>query len=115
MNKTGIIITILHRVNGDTTPSSHIVNPPYQHPAPYTPSPEQPLEESIDWEKRMDALDELERWIQILEDSKSRQIFQVINPYYIFWEKHADLKKSMESMIQAQNDPFDMIEVRLSR
>jgi len=26
MNKTGIIITTLHRVNGDTTPPSHIVN-----------------------------------------------------------------------------------------
>ena len=26
MNKTGIIITTLHRTNGDTTPPSHIVN-----------------------------------------------------------------------------------------
>ena len=49
---------------------------PYQHPASYTPSPEQPLEESIDLEKRMEALDELERRIQILEDSKSHQIFK---------------------------------------
>ena len=35
--------------------------PPYQHPASYTPSPKQPLEELIDWEKRMEALEELER------------------------------------------------------
>jgi len=48
---------------------------PYQHPAPYTLSPEQPLEESIDWENRMEALEELERQIQILEDSKSCQNF----------------------------------------
>ena len=48
---------------------------PYQHPASYTPSPEQPLEKSIDWEKRMEALDELERRIKILEDSKSCQNF----------------------------------------
>ena len=63
MNKTGIIITTLHRVNGDITPPSHIVESycqlPYQHPASYTPSPEQPLEESIDWEKRMEALESL--------------------------------------------------------
>ena len=34
--------------------------PPYQHPASYTPSPEQPLEEPINWKKRMEALEELE-------------------------------------------------------
>ena len=50
--------------------------PPYQYIASYTPSPEKSLEESIDWEKRMEALDELERRIQILENSKSRQNFQ---------------------------------------
>ena len=63
----------------------------------------------------MEALDELERRIQILEDSKSRQNFQVIDPYSIFQEEHADLEKSMESMIQFQSDPLDIIEVRLSR
>ena len=89
--------------------------PPYQHPASYTPSPKQLLEESIGWEKRMEALDELERWIQILEDSKSRQNFQVIDPYSIFQEEHTDLEKSMEFMIQFQNDPLYMIEARLSR
>ena len=68
MNKTGIIITTLHKVNGDTTPPESYCQLPYQHPALYTPSPEQPLEDSIDWEKRMEALDELERLIQILED-----------------------------------------------
>ena len=72
---------------------------PYQHPASYTPSLEQPLEESIDWEKRMEALYELERRIQILEDSKSRKNFQVTDPYSIFQEEHAYLEKSMESMI----------------
>jgi len=70
MNKTRIIITTLHRANGDTTPSSHFVNH-LQHPASYTPSPEQPLEESINLEKWMEALEELERRIKILEDSKS--------------------------------------------
>ena len=40
-----------------------------------TPFLEQPLEESINWEKRMEALDELERRIQMLEDSKSNQNF----------------------------------------
>ena len=63
----------------------------------------------------MEALEELEWRIQILEDSKSRQNFQITDPYSIFQEKHADLEKSMESMIQFQNDPLDMIEVRLSR
>ena len=42
------------------------------------------LEQPLDWEKRMEALDELERRIQILEDSKSRQNFQITNPYSIF-------------------------------
>ena len=63
----------------------------------------------------MEALDELERQIQILEDSKSHQNFQVTDPYYIFQEEYADLEKSMESMIQFQNDPLNMIEARLSR
>jgi len=63
----------------------------------------------------MEALDELERRIQILEDLKSCQNFQVIDSYSIFQEEHADLEKSMEFIIQSQNDPLDMIEVRLSR
>ena len=79
---------------------------PYQHPASYTPSPKQPLEKSIDWEKRMEALDELERRILILEDSKSRKNFQVTDPYSIFQEEHANLEKSIETMIQCQNDPL---------
>ena len=61
-----------------------ILSTTLQHPTSYTPSPEQPLEESIDWEKRMEALDKLERRIQILEDSKSRQNFQITDPYFIF-------------------------------
>ena len=96
----------LPRVNSQT---------PYQHPASYTPYPEQPLEESIDWEKKTEALDELEWHIQILEDSKSHQNFQITDPYFIFQEEHANLEKSMKIMIQCQNDPLDMIEVRLSR
>jgi len=48
----------------------------------------------------MEALDELEQRIQILENSKSSQNFQVTDPYSIFQEEYADLKKSMESMIQ---------------
>ena len=51
----------------------------------------------------------------MLEDSKSRQNFQVTDPYSIFQKEHADLEKSMEFMIQFQNDPLNMIEVRLSR
>ena len=87
---------------------------PYQHPTSYTP-PKQLLEKSIDWEKRMEALDELERRIKMLEDSKSHQNFQVTDSYSIFQKEHTDLENSMESMIQFQSDPLDMIEVRLSR
>ena len=32
----------------------------------------------------------------------------------IFQEEHTDLEKSIESMIQFQSDPFDMIEARLN-
>ena len=56
-----------------------------QHPASYTPFLEQPLEELIDWEKRMEALEELEQWIQNLEDSKSHQSFQIQDSYSIFY------------------------------
>jgi len=63
----------------------------------------------------MEASDELERRIQILEDSKSRHNFQITDPYFTFQEEHVNLEKSMKSMIQFQNDPLDMIEVRLSR
>ena len=63
----------------------------------------------------MEALKELERRIQILEDSKSRHNFQIKDPYSIFQEEHTDLEKSTEFMIQFQNDALNMIEVRLSR
>ena len=62
----------------------------------------------------MEALEELERCIQILEDSLSRQNFYIKDPYSNFQE-HTDLEKSMEIMIQFQSDPLNMIEVRLSR
>ena len=88
--------------------------PPYQHPASYTPSPEEHLEESIDRKKRMEVLKEFEQQIQILEDSKSRQNFQIKYSYSIFQEEHTDFKKSMEFMIQFQSDPLDMIQVRLN-
>ena len=68
----------------------------------YTLFPKQPTEEPIDWEKRMEVLDELEWWIKILEDLKTRQTFQVTDPYSIFQEEHANLEKSMEIMIQCQ-------------
>ena len=42
----------------------------------------------------MEALEELERRIQILEDSKSHQNFQIKDPYSIFQEEHTDLEKS---------------------
>ena len=62
MNKTGIIITIFTESHwGYNAPESY-GQPPYQHPGSYTP-PEQPLEEPIDWEKKMEALEELERRI----------------------------------------------------
>ena len=63
----------------------------------------------------MEALEELERWIKILGDSKFCQNFQITEPYSIFQEEHVDLEKSMEFMIQFQSDPLYMIEVRLSR
>jgi len=63
----------------------------------------------------MEALEEFERRIQILEDSKSRQNFQITDSYSMFQEEHTDLERSMEYMIQFQSDPLDMIEVRLSR
>ena len=88
--------------------------PSYQYPASYTLFPEQSIQEPIGWEKRMEALDELERRIQNLEDSKSHQNFQIQDPYFIFQvaqqKEHTDLKKSMEFMIQFQSDPFNMIE-----
>ena len=63
----------------------------------------------------MEALEELERRIEILENSKSRQNFQITDPYSIFQGEHANLEKSIEIMIQCQNDPLDMIEARFSR
>ena len=63
----------------------------------------------------MEALEEIKRRIQILEDSKSCQNFQITDPYSIFQEERTNLEKSMEFMIQFQNDPLDMIEARLSR
>ena len=62
----------------------------------------------------MEALEELERRIQILEDLKSRQSFQITDPFSIFQEEHIDLENSMRSVIQFQSDPLDMIEARLS-
>ena len=49
----------------------------------------------------MEALEEIERRVQILENSKSCQNFQITDPYSMFQEEHTDLKKSMESMIQS--------------
>jgi len=63
----------------------------------------------------MKALEELERLIQILEDSKSYQNFQIKDSYSIFQEEHTDLEKSTESMIQFQSNLLNMIEARLSR
>ena len=65
---------------GYNSPESNS-QPPHQHPASYTSSPKQPLEELIDWENRMEALEELERRIQNLEDLKSHQSFQIQKPY----------------------------------
>ena len=62
----------------------------------------------------MEDLDEPERRIQILEDSKPRQNFQLTDPYSIFQGEHVNLEKSMKIMIQYQNDPLDMIEARIS-
>ena len=41
-------------------PPESYCQPPYKHPASYTPFAEQSLEESIDWKKKMEALEELE-------------------------------------------------------
>ena len=43
----------------------------------------------------MEALDKLEWRIKILEDSKSRQNFQITDPYSIFQGEHDNLEKSM--------------------
>ena len=90
-----------------------------QHPASYTLFFKQQIEESIGQEKRMEVLEELDRRIQILEDSKSHQSFQIQYPYSIFrvpqQEEHTDFEKSTKFMIQFQNDPFNMIESRLNR
>ena len=59
MNKNGIIITTLHRVSRDTTLPSYMVNHLTNTSFIYS-FPEQPLEEPIDWEKMMEALEELE-------------------------------------------------------
>ena len=65
----------------------------------------------------MKILEELERRIQNLENSKSHQSFQIQDPYSIFQvphqEEHTDLEKSTEFMIQFQSDLFNMIEARL--
>jgi len=63
----------------------------------------------------MEVLEELKRRIQILEDSKSSQNFQIKDPYSIFQEEHTDLEKSTESIIQFKSDPLNMIDARLSR
>ena len=52
----------------------------------------------------MEALEELEWWIQNLEDWKSHQKFQIQDPYSIFQvpqqeEEPTDLGKSMKFMI----------------
>ena len=48
----------------------------------------------------MEALEELEWQIQILENSKFYQNFQIKDPYSIFQEEHTDLEKNTKSMIQ---------------
>jgi len=82
--------------------------PPFQQSSSYTHFSEQLTEEQI--------LEELERRIKKLEDAT----YQTQDSYSSFQappqqEEHTDLEKSMESMIQFQSYPFDMIEVRLSR
>ena len=50
----------------------------------------------------MEALEELERRIWHLEDSKSHQSFQIQDPYSIFHvpQENTDLEKSTKFMIQ---------------
>ena len=52
----------------------------------------------------MEALEELKRRIQNLENSKSHQSFQIQDPCSIFQvpqqEEHSNLEKSTKSMIQ---------------
>ena len=60
----------------------------------------------------MEALEELERRIQNLEDSKFHKNFQIQDPCSIFQvlqkEEHTDLEKSIKFMIQLQSDPLNM-------
>ena len=98
MNKIGIITTTLHRVNGDTTFPSHIVNHLTNIQLQIILLPNS--HRRINWlGKENGSLNELKRRIQILEDSKSCQNFQITDRYSIFQEKHADLEKSIEYMI----------------
>jgi len=79
MNKTGIIITTLHRVVGIQLPRSY-GQKPYQYPPSYTPFQDQP----IDLEKSYEAFLESTRQIQNPTDSQAYQDFQIQDPYSIF-------------------------------
>ena len=71
----------------------------------------------------MEALEELERRIQILKDSKSRQNFQIKDSYSIFQvppqeEEPTDLDRSMKNMIQSENyfsQSLNRLEAQMSR
>jgi len=73
MNKAGIIISTLHRVNEDTTPPESYGQPPYQHSA-YTPCQDCSIEEKSDFDK---ILEVVERRIKKLKDSQSHQNFKL--------------------------------------
>ena len=79
MNKTGIIITTLHRVNGIQLPwvilSTTLSTFSFIYSFSWTTI------RRINW---LAKEEELERWIQNLEDLKSHKIFQIQNHYSIF-------------------------------
>jgi len=63
---------------------------------------------------------ESQNQFQDMMDSQSHQNFQIQDPYSMFQvaqqeEEPTDLGKSMEPMIQSQNDSFNMLEVLMSQ
>ena len=56
--------------------------PPYQHPASYTPYQDEPIKEKSELEKSLEAFIESGRQISNMKDSQFYQNFQIQEPYY---------------------------------
>ena len=108
MNKTGIIIiSILHRVSGDTTPTSHMINNLPTSSFIYSFS-RSTYRRKIRFRKEFWSLSWVHTAIQILTESSFSQNFQIQDPYFMFQapqqeEEPTDLDESMKNLIQAAN------------